>query len=199
MAIIASLLAITFILTIIYPLGYREQIVNYSNEYNLDPILVATVINVESNYNKEARSHQDARGLMQIGPQTGEWGAQELQISDYSSESLYDPDINIKIGSWYLNKLNYEFGAEEKIVLAAYNAGSGNVKKWLNNIEYSQDGRELNNIPFDETREYVEKIDKRYELYSNMYSDILYQENKFMDIYFELIIKFRQIIKKNIG
>lgn len=195
MIILASLLGLTFILTLIYPLGYRQEIVEYSSLYNLDPILVATVINVESNYNKNAKSHQDARGLMQVGPQTGEWGAAELGISDYTAESLYKPDVNIRIGCWYLDKLNKEFNSREEIVLAAYNAGSGNVKKWLANPEYSEDGSNLTAIPFKETSDYIQKIDKRYELYSNIYSDIIYEDNRFMDLYFELIVKSRKLIK----
>lgn len=195
MIILASLLGLTFVLTLIYPLGYRQEIVEYSSLYNLDPILVATVINVESNYNKNAKSHQDARGLMQVGPQTGEWGAAELGISDYTAESLYNPDINIRIGCWYLDKLNKEFHSREEIVLAAYNAGSGNVKKWLANPEYSEDASNLTNIPFKETSDYLQKIDKRYEIYSNVYSDIIYQDNRFMDLYFELIVKSRKLIK----
>lgn len=199
MIILASLLGLTFVLTLIYPLGYRQQIVEYSSLYNLDPILVAAVINVESNYNENAKSHQDARGLMQVGPQTGEWGAAELGISDYRPESLYDPDINIRIGCWYLDKLNQEFQSREDLVLAAYNAGSGNVKKWLANPEYSQDGINLDKIPFKETSDYLQKIDKRYELYSNIYSDIIYQEKSFMDLYFKLIVKSRRFIKNAKG
>ncbi len=199
MTILASLLGLTFVLTLIYPLGYRQEIVEYSSQYNLDPILVATVINVESNYNKNARSHQDARGLMQVGPQTGEWGAEELGISDYTAESLYNPDINIRIGCWYLDRLNKEFNSREEIVLAAYNAGSGNVKKWLANPEYSEDGSNLSSIPFKETSDYIQKIDKRYELYSNIYSDVIYGENRFMDLYFQLIVKSRRFIKNAKG
>ena len=85
-----------------YPIGYTSLIKEYSNKYNLDPFLVAAIINVESSYDKDAVSPKSAKGLMQISPQTGQWIGEELALSDYSEEKLFLPEINIMMGTWYL-------------------------------------------------------------------------------------------------
>lgn len=169
------LILITFICNlkligrVIYPIKYTEYISKYSKINGIDPRLVASIIMVESKYDKYARSHKDARGLMQISPITGNWASQEIGIDDFDINLLYDPEINIKIGCWYINKLNKQFNYDINLVLAAYNAGSGNVTKWLNDEKYSSDGSTLENIPFKETREYIKKITKYYNIYKKIY------------------------------
>ena len=150
----------SFYMGIRYPLIYNDIVVRNSNEYNLDPYLVASIINVESSYDPDAISLKDAKGLMQIGTQTGKWASDVLEIQDYKEEMLFDPEINIKIGTWYLNRLYNEFNQDLDLVLMAYNAGSGNVSKWLNNTEYCKDGINIDNIPFNETKNYVEKVNQ---------------------------------------
>src|SRR5699024_4703950 len=119
-----------------YPVAYRAAIVKYSNENDIDPYLVASIINVESSYDKLAVSSKGAKGLMQISPQTGQWGSEVLGMDNYNESDLFDPDINIKIGSWYINRLLKEFNGDLDLTLAAYNAGSGNVRKWLADEKY---------------------------------------------------------------
>jgi soluble lytic murein transglycosylase len=128
------------------------------------------VIYVESNFDANACSYKGAIGLMQIMPQTGEWAAQRLKIKDFTSEKLYNPNMNIKIGCWYLNNLQSQFNGDLDLVLAAYNGGSGNVRKWLKNKEYSSDGKTISYIPFKETREYVQKVKKAYKKYRSLYA-----------------------------
>lgn len=154
---------------IIYPLDYKKYISIYSQKYNIDPYLVAAIINVESNFDKDACSKKDARGLMQVSPTTGNWAAKELNLKNFTLESLYDPEINIMIGSWYLDVLNEEFDSNLSLVLAAYNGGSGNVNKWLEDRKYSKDGKNLKYIPFKETNDYVEKVLYNYEKYKKIY------------------------------
>jgi len=161
---------IKFIGKLIYPIKYEEYIIKYSNQYELDYILVASVIRVESKYKKDAQSHRGARGLMQITLGTGRWVAEEIGISEYSNDLLYDPEMNILIGCWYLNKLKDQFQDNIPIVLAAYNGGSGNVSKWLKDERYSDDGKNLKHIPFKETEEYVEKVRKQYKIYEFLYN-----------------------------
>ncbi len=84
-------------------------------------------------------------------------GSEELGIDSYSNEMLFDPEINIQIGTWYLNKLNIEFENNLDLVLVAYNGGSGNVQKWRLDKRYSTDGINLDKIPFKETEEYLKK------------------------------------------
>ncbi|KXG77093.1 lytic transglycosylase domain-containing protein [Thermotalea metallivorans] len=158
-----------WLLRILYPIHYRQLIEKYSAEYNLDPYLVAAIIRTESRFNEKARSRKDAKGLMQIAPITGAWAAKDLSLENYSEEMLYVPEINIRIGCWYIDKLRTEFNGRLQLMLAAYNGGSGNVNKWLKDPKYSADGVTLKEIPFGETKLYVEKVLKSYKIYSIIY------------------------------
>ncbi|MDP4090397.1 MAG: lytic transglycosylase domain-containing protein [Bacillota bacterium] len=153
----------------IYPLKYENYIKQYSREYNLDPYLVAALIEAESNFENNASSHKSAKGLMQITGDTGVWIASKMSIQDYSEEMLYNPEYNIKMGCWYLNNLREEFGDNVDLILAAYNAGRGNVKSWLQSGNYSKDGKRLSYIPFKETDQYVKKIETNYNVYRFIY------------------------------
>lgn len=170
--IIIILVAITLnIKTIskkLYPLKYEDEILKYSNNYNLDPYLIAAIISVESGFEEKATSHKGAIGLMQILPKTGEWAADEIGLKSFNEDMLYQPEINIRIGTWYVNKLNNQFN-DIKLVLAAYNGGSGNVSKWLKNKKYSPDGKKLKEIPFKETSDYLEKVELRKKIYEYVY------------------------------
>lgn len=146
---------------------YKEEIKNYSKKYNLDPNMVAAVIKAESGFNKEAVSHVGAIGLMQIMPDTGEWVAKKIGMTNFNANMLYDINTNIEIGCWYLNYLKEQF-KEEELVLAAYNGGPGNVTKWLGDERYSRDGATLHYIPFNETKEYVGKVQENYKLYKTL-------------------------------
>ena len=118
---------------------------------------------------EKAISPKNARGLMQIAPITGKWASEELQLINYSESSLFIPNVNIHIGCWYISKLRKEFNGNLRLMLAAYNGGSGNVKKWLQDPRYSVDGKTLKDIPFKETKEYVEKVSKYYRIYRAIY------------------------------
>lgn len=179
-----------------YPLDYKEYIDKYAKENNIDPYLIASVINVESRFNKEAISPKGAKGLMQIIPSTGSWAAEELKIEAYEDDDLFNPDTNIKIGSWYLKKLDKEFGGNQDLVLAAYNGGSGNVKKWLKNEEYSSDGVNLEKIPFKETENYLKKVESNYEIYKKIYKDIDFKDESFHFVYIDFIYKIKDYIMK---
>ncbi len=152
-----------------YQLNYPEAIQAYSGEYDLDPYLVAAIINVESGNRVDAESGVGAKGLMQIMPDTGEWIAQKLGES-YSVDMLLQPDINIRFGCWYLRFLADRF-PERDTILAAYNAGHGRVNGWLDDKAISADGRLLDNIPYPETHRYVEKVLHNYERYHALYPD----------------------------
>lgn len=182
--------------TFTYPLSYRGLIKKYANEFNIDPYLISAIINVESNFNKDALSPKDARGLMQITTSTGEWGAKELNINNFTLDLLYDPEINIQIGTWYLKQLGKEFDNNLQLMLAAYNGGSGNVNKWLKNQEYCEDGKTLKKIPFKETEEYVEKVLKNYQVYKRIYQNV-FNENMVEDKgdYLYFFHNFKKIVK----
>lgn len=169
---IVILITIVFVLDnaamLLYPAKYRNLVQQYSNEYNVDPYLVLAIIKVESNFKPNAVSHKDARGLMQISEKTGNWGADKLGISEYMNEKLFDPEINIYIGCWYLSVLYGEFG-DTDLVLAAYNGGSGNVTQWLKDRSLSASGKSLDRIPFKETDQYLKKVKNSYRIYKKLY------------------------------
>lgn len=172
----------------LYPMEYSNYIFNYSKKYNLSPYMVAAVIKAESDFDKDAVSNKDARGLMQITPSTARWAAEQMKIKNFHEEMLYDEELNIRMGCWYLSNLISEFGIDMKIVLAAYNGGRGNVRKWLNNYENSSDGKTLSYIPFKETDEYVKKVNVNYNMYRLLYSE---DENKnYIKVIKEIILRY---------
>lgn len=178
-----------------YPLEYKQVIDKYSKENDIDPYLIASIINVESSFKKEAISPKDARGLMQIAEKTGQWGADELEIDNYKNESLYDPQINIKIGTWYLKKLEKEFDGKLDLILAAYNGGSGNVNKWLKNQEYSKDGVRLDKIPFKETENYLQRVKNNYKIYTRIYKDVDFTKEEYDSVYINFLYKIKDYIR----
>lgn len=194
-SLIILLIVLSLIVTMFYPVGYKNAINKYSKEYGVDPHLVMSIINVESKYNKDAVSNKDARGLMQIGPQTGLWAAEILELDNYSESLLFEPEINILIGIWYIDQLKKEFGDKRDLVLAAYNAGSGNVNKWLEEDEYSKDGN-LIKIPFNETDEYVTKVKKNYRIYKLLYKSYMEKPDTFYSVYIDGIINLRSTLIK---
>ena len=132
--------------------------------------MVAAVIRTESDFDPDAVSGAGAMGLMQIMPATGEWIADKLDMHSFQTEALFDPQTNIEIGCWYLNFLQERFDTPE-LISAAYNAGHGRVAQWLDDTAVSADGENLEEIPYPETREYVDRIAKAYDAYVRLYPD----------------------------
>ncbi len=192
--IIICFLIVGLVVSFAFPIDYKDYINEYSIVQELDPFLVSAVINVESKYDKMAISNKNARGLMQIGEQTGLWAAEKLGIKDYNKEMLFDPEVNIRIGTWYIKNLMQEFDNDLPLVLAAYNAGSGNVSKWLQNLEYSFDGSSLYKIPFKETEEYLRKVDLNYRVYKILYSDYMEKPDSINSLYVDVIIYIRTLL-----
>lgn len=153
----------------VFPYKYSEYIDSYSAEYDVDPLLVLSVIKTESDFNESALSNRGAKGLMQIMDKTGEWAAEEIGVNYFMPNMLFDPELNIRMGCWYLANLEMEF-TDLDLVIAAYNGGSGNVNKWLKDPEYSKDGQKLDYIPFKETKKYVDKVNTNYSIYKYLYS-----------------------------
>jgi len=156
-------------LRLMYPVLERQTLIESSKAYNLDPALVASLIRQESNFNPRATSPVGARGLMQLMPPVGRTIANGQGIAGYTDESLYDPAINIKLGTQHLSGL-FKKSSEIERVLAAYNAGESRVAKWI--LKAGADDPELftERIPFVETRDYVRNIVRNREFYSSLYS-----------------------------
>ena len=153
----------------LYPLPYRQSIEQRAAQFNLDPLLVAAVIRTESKFDPGAVSRKGARGLMQVMPSTGEWAADYLKIPDFSADRLFDPDVNIWIGTWYLDRLRKDFGGDLVLALAAYNGGSGHVKDWLRSSQWTGEQRTIEQIPFPETRYFVDRVMKDFNRYRWLY------------------------------
>ena len=134
------------------PYLYKKHIINSSRKNGLDVSLVASIIYVESRYNKNAKSNKNAVGLMQLLPQTAEFVC-KLENVVYNEEMLYDPRINIEIGCLYLKYLFNKY-IDIVTVLACYNAGEGNVIKWKGDNMFL----EKTQIVFNETKKYVDKV-----------------------------------------
>lgn len=138
-----------------YPLRYAQFVRVYARDHDLDPALVAAVIYQESKFDKQAKSSSGAIGLMQLTPATAQGIALRTGGGAFHTDDLYDADINIRYGAWYLKNLFLKYGSEE-LVLAAYNAGQGNVDRWRAN------GQE---IQFAETRAYVKRVEHLKDVY----------------------------------
>ena len=156
------------ILKMIYKIEYSEYIFKYSEENNIDPYLTMAIIKVESNYNRNIKSKSGAIGLMQLMESTALEEAQEVGESISVTERLYNPDVNIKIGTKYFAKLMKKYN-NHLLALAAYNAGMGNVDNWIKNGIIKDDGSDIENIPIKETNNYVRKIVRDYKIYQSLY------------------------------
>jgi soluble lytic murein transglycosylase len=138
-----------------YPLRYSEFVRVHAREHNLNPALMAAVISQESKFDRTAKSSSGAIGLMQLTPETAHGIAVRTGGSAFHTRDLYDADINIRYGAWYLHNLFRKYGSE-KLALAAYNAGQGNVDRWRANGQ---------SIQFSETRAYVKRVEELKNVY----------------------------------
>ena len=139
----------------------------YARENNLSTSFVYAVIKCESNFNKDAVSYADARGLMQLTPDTYRWLAVKKKERP-KLKKLFDPKTNIRYGCYFYGILFKEYN-DEKTAIAAYHAGMGSVYKWLKDERYSKDGKTLDDIPFRTTKEYVDKVIKTKNIYEFLY------------------------------
>jgi soluble lytic murein transglycosylase len=155
---------------LIYPLAYAELVDEYSKEFSLEPEFVFSVIRAESRFNKNAKSHKGAIGLMQILFETAKNGADELGVENFTEEKLFLPEVNIRIGCWYLNKLTREHETMEA-ALASYNAGGNKVKGWFEGVDYKNMKQEdfIQSIPYPETRFFVSGVINNYKMYQRIY------------------------------
>ena len=153
---------------VVYPLKYEELVEKYAEEYGLEPSLVYGVIHTESHFQPDAQSPVGAKGLMQLMDATYEWVQTRIPGEPEPSERVFDPEVNIRCGCKVLQIVLGQFDVTET-ALAAYNAGSGNVGKWLENSEYSDDGKTLKYIPVEETRNYVKRVLKAQKMYQTIY------------------------------
>lgn len=147
-----------------FPVRYLELV--EANAGNFDPAFIMAVIHTESSFRPQAVSHRGAMGLMQVMEETGEWVAQMMGLEGYETEMLFIPEYNIAIGTYYLNWLWRRFDGDKTLILSGYNAGIGNVARWLGDEQFSEDGETLSYIPFPETRNFVQRVETRSRIYT---------------------------------
>ena len=154
------------ILKTLYPIKYQYYVEKYAKEYEVDPFLVYSVIKAESNFKEDVTSSQKAIGLMQIMEETAKEMTEKTQMN---YENLYDAEINICLGTRYLSELLSKYNGNYMLAVTAYNAGIGNVNKWVQEGYIKIDGSDIENIPFKETNNYVRKIIRNYRIYKELY------------------------------
>ncbi len=156
------------------PKEYVSLVEKYSEEYGVPEDLIYAVIKTESSFDSSAVSSKGAIGLMQMMPATFEWLTRDILRDHHGVGMLYDPETNIKYGTYYLSRLYNRFG-DWDTALAAYNGGEGNVSDWLSDSRYSKDGNKLiiDNIPkeFSETENYVKKVNRAKDKYQKLYTE----------------------------
>ena len=149
---------------------YTDIVRRYAEEYVLEPSYVAAVIMAESSYNPKAVSSADARGLMQLLPETAQWIAKKVGET-YVEENLFDPAVNVRYGCWYLSFLLDRYENDKRCASAAYHAGQRTVDGWLKDARYSADGRTLYAMGGSATERYVNRIMEYYERYREIYAE----------------------------
>ena len=157
---------ITCVEKVIYPKNYYDEVMEYSSKYAVPAELVFAVIKVESDFDKDAKSHAGALGLMQMIPSTYKWLAEDHLGEIAITEMLYEPSTNIKYGTYYLRYLHTRFGSWEKAIIA-YNWGETNFASFIEEHGYTEG--DYNSIPVRETRNYVKKVMQYWEKYENLY------------------------------
>ncbi len=150
-------------------INYQDQIKKYSDKYNVDPLLTAAIVKVESDFDNDAQSHQNAKGLMQLLDETAKHSA-EVIGEKYYPEKLNDIDYNLNLGVGYYDYL-FKYYNNKELALAAYNGGVGNVDKWIDEGLLNKDDPDISKIPFNETRQYVTKVLSNYNVYKTFYKD----------------------------
>ena len=153
------------ILKILYPNNYSSYVEEYSKLYGVDKYIIFAIIKNESNFNQIIASNKGARGLMQLMEATANEVAEKIGLEKID---IIDPETNIKLGTKYFSILYKKYNNTE-LALAAYNAGSGNVDKWIEKGIISEDAKNIENIPYKETNMYVRKVIQSKQIYEFLY------------------------------
>lgn len=156
-----------------YPTDYEEYVLKYCKEYHTDPVLVFSVINIESSFKPKATSEVGARGLMQLMEDAYDWVKFRLDDDSKSFDDMYDPETNIKYGTYYLSFLMERYDDSIDLTAAAYHCGMGQVDSWLEDGTISAEKFDVNDIPAEnnQTSHYVNKINDAYKAYKEILSE----------------------------
>src|SRR5205085_2985173 len=143
---------------LLFPMPYQSALIKYGRMRALDPYVVAALIRQESEFNPAAVSRANAYGLTQVMPATGRSLAKQSGMDDFRDDMLFDPEINLRLGTLHLRSMLDQWGGKWEETLASYNAGKRRVQEWLARASYSEPAEFVESIPFTETREYVQAV-----------------------------------------
>ncbi|HLG96121.1 MAG TPA: transglycosylase SLT domain-containing protein [Bryobacteraceae bacterium] len=152
-----------------FPMPYQKQLEALCRPLSLDPYLVAALIRQESEFNPKAVSHSNARGLTQVMPATGRQLSRQLGMRSFRTSMLFNPDTNLKLGTYYLKALSDQLEGKWEATLASYNAGKSRVLSWLADSNFHEPAEFVESIPFNETRAYVQSVLRNAEVYRRLY------------------------------
>ena len=153
-----------------YPQGYADYVTVYAEKYGVPETLVYAVIRTESDFESGAVSGAGAVGLMQLMPATFKWLTDDMLFEHLEDGMLYDPETNIRYGTYCLSYLYDRYGRWD-LAIAAYNGGLGNVDEWLEDERYADGEGGLKRIPFKETRQFVSRVTEAWEMYERLYGN----------------------------
>ena len=152
-----------------HPRKYSELVEKYAEEYEIDPLIIYSIIRTESGFDPNAQSNVDARGLMQITEETFAWIKLKIASGeDITFDQLYDPEINVRFGAYFLSRCIARYG-DISTAAAAYHSGWGTVDKLLADERYAQDEHTLKEFPYTQMNLYVYKVGRAYEKYTELY------------------------------
>ena len=154
-----------------FPLPYRADFERFARQNNLDPFLFAALARQESEFNPKAVSESSARGLTQIMPPTGRELSRQLRMKPYSTASLFQPQVNLKLGSFYLKSLTDSVEGRLEAALAAYNAGLSRAKTWSTWGEFREAAEFVETVPFTQTRQYIQIVLRNADIYRQLYAN----------------------------
>lgn len=181
---LALLLALLLLITIfrlpvvwqwLYPIYYPNIIQNNAVKFEHDPNLLLAIIQTESKFSGDETSKKGAIGLMQIMSDTADWILEKGDYPNSYRENLHNPAINVELGSWYLRYLSDVYNNDLIVVLAAYNAGPGTVNRWLMSKQWDGSLSSLSQVPYGETRHFIQRVLYTYERYSKVYNTQYWQ------------------------
>ena len=150
-----------------YPFPFLQEVKTWSQERQINPLLVTALIRQESRFEPKIRSVAGATGLMQVMPGTGKWVADRINLKQYNSEN---PNDNILLGTWFLDYTHRQYDNNSMLAVASYNAGPTNVSKWLKTLGKSDPDEFVEAIPFGETKGYVRQVFGNYWNYLRLYN-----------------------------
>ena len=166
--VVLIILFSVMILKRVFPIKYTETIDKYCKEYGIDKTLVLGIIKAESGFDENATSQVGAMGLMQLKEETALWCAEKMGIT-LTTDDIKNPELNIRIGIWYLNYLIEQTESEE-IAIISYNAGVNKVNEWLEDGIINMENINFEEIPYEETRNYIKKVLLYKQIYSILYN-----------------------------